>query len=80
MTVDAIKDYYEKGLLNIVAPENIMTSFERKMALVKENITVKDFEEKNNALIHLIFDGEKMRFPADDLNIKEMCVTYDEYQ
>ena len=80
LTVDAIKDYYEKGLLNIEAPEDIMTSFERKIASVKEDITVKDFEEKNNALIHLIFDGEKMRFPADDLNIKEMCVTYDEYQ
>ena len=65
---------------NIEAPEDIMTPFERKIASVKEDITVKDFEEKNNALIHLIFDREKMRFPADDLNIKEMCVTYDEYQ
>ncbi|MBR0271230.1 MAG: UDP-N-acetylglucosamine 2-epimerase (non-hydrolyzing) [Methanobrevibacter sp.] len=79
-TVDAIQDYYDKGLLNIEAPEDIMTSFERKMALIDEDITVKDFEDKNNALIHMVFDGEKMRFPADDLNLNEMCVTYDVYE
>ena len=79
LTVDAIKDFYEKGLLNITAPEDIMTSFERKMALIKDDITVKEFEDKNNALIHLVFDGEKMRFPADDLNMKNMCITYDKY-
>ena len=43
-------------------------------------MTVKEFEDKNNALIHLVFDGQKMCFPADDLNLKEMCVTYDIYQ
>ena len=30
-TVDAIVDYYDEGLLDIVAPEDIMTSFTRKM-------------------------------------------------
>ena len=79
-TVDAIQEFYDNGLLNIEAPEDIMTSFERKMALINEDITVKDFEEKNNALIHMVFDGEKMRFPSDELNLKEMCVTYDEFQ
>ena len=78
-TVDAIQEFYDNGLLNIEAPEDIMTSFERKMALINEDITVKDFEEKNNALIHMVFDGEKMRFPSDELNLKEMCVTYDEF-
>ena len=78
-TVDAIQEYYDNGLLNIEAPEDIMGSFDRKMALIEENITVKDFEDKNNALIHMVFDGEKMLFPTDDLNLKEMCVTYDVY-
>ena len=50
------------------------------MALVKEDITVNEFEEKNNALIHMVFDGQKMRFPDDELNINEMCVTYDIYE
>ena len=79
-TVDAIQEFYDGGLLNIEAPEDIMTSFERKMALINEDVTVKDFEEKNNALIHMVFDREKMRFPSDELNLKEMCVTYDEFR
>ena len=79
-TVDAIQDYYDKGLLDIEAPEDIMASFERKMALINEDITVKDFEDKKNALIHMVFDGQKMRFPVDELNINGMGVTYDVYK
>ncbi len=79
-TVDAIAEFYVNGLLDIEAPEDIMTSFDRKMTLIDEDISVKEFEDKNNALIHMVFDGEKMRFPTDELNLKEMCVTYDEFQ
>lgn len=79
-TVDAIQEYYDKGLLDIEAPEDIMASFERKMALINEDITVKDFEDKKNALIHMVFDGQKMRFPVDELNINGMGVTYDVYK
>ncbi len=78
LTVDAIEDYYARGLLDISAPEDIMGSFTRKMAKITEDITVKGFEDSKNALIHWVFDGDKMRFPNDDLNIKGMCVTYDE--
>ena len=78
LTVDAIEDYYAEGLLDISAPEDIMTSFARKMVKVTDDITVNDFEDRQNALIHMVFDGKKMRFPYDDLNIKDMCVTYDE--
>ncbi|MDO5859499.1 non-hydrolyzing UDP-N-acetylglucosamine 2-epimerase [Methanobrevibacter sp.] len=77
LTVDAIEDYYNRGLLNIEAPDDIMTSFTRKMVLVDEDITVKDFEDRENALIHMLFDGQKMRFPKDDLKIKGMMITYD---
>ena len=78
LTVDAIQEYYEKGLLDIKAPEDIMSSFSRKMALIDEDITVKEFETKNDALIHMAYDGEEMRFPADDLNLNGMMITYDE--
>ena len=78
LTVDAIQEYYEKGLLDIKAPEDIMSSFSRKMALIDEDITVREFETKNDALIHMAYDGEKMRFPADDLNLNGMMITYDE--
>ena len=78
LTVDAIQEYYENGLLDIKAPEDIMSSFSRKMALIDEDITVREFETKNDALIHMAYDGEKMRFPADDLNLNGMMITYDE--
>ena len=78
LTVDAIQEYYENGLLDIKAPEDIMSSFSRKMALIDENITVKEFETKNDALIHMAYDGDEMRFPADDLNLNGMMITYDE--
>ena len=77
LTVDAIEDYYERGLLDIKAPEDIMSSFTRKMAEITENITVEEFENKENSLIRMVFDGDKMRFPANDLNLQGMMITYD---
>ena len=77
LTVDAIQDYYDKGLLNIAAPEHIMESFTRKMANVTEDITVSEFEANEDALIHMVFDGDAMRFPADELNLNGMMITYD---
>ena len=80
LTVDAIEDYYEKGLLNIEAPEDIMGSFTRKMAQITEDVTVSEFERDNDSLIHMVFDGENMRFPFDDLNLNGMMITYDKQE
>ena len=76
-TVDAIEDYYSRGLLDIQSPEEIMDSFTREMTTVSQDITVSEFEKNNDSLIHMAFDGERMRFPADDLNLKGMMITYD---
>ncbi len=76
-TVDAIEKYYDDGLLNITAPEDIMDSFTRKMAAITEDITVSEFEAKENALVHMMFDGENMVFPTDDTNLNGMMITYD---
>ena len=78
-TVDAIKKYYDEGILNITSPEEIMTSFTRKMIQITEDITVKEFETNKNALIHMAFDGEKMRFPTDELDLNGMIISYDQY-
>ena len=78
-TVDSIEKYYDNGLLTITAPEDIMGSFTRKIDKISENISVKDFEEKENALIRMVYDGEKMLFPNDELNLNGMMVTYDKY-
>ena len=77
LTVDAIVDYYERGILDIKAPEDILGSFTRKMANIDEDITVGEFERGNDSLIHMVFDGDKMRFPAEDLNLNGMMIIYD---
>ena len=35
------------------------------------------FEDREDALIHMAFDGEKMQFPADELNLNGMMIVYD---
>ena len=77
LTVDAIEKYYAEGLLNIKAPEDIMTSFERKMIKISEDISVEEFENRENALVHMAFDGDKMQFPSDELNLNGMMISYD---
>jgi UDP-N-acetylglucosamine 2-epimerase len=77
LTVDAIEKYYDEGLLDIKAPEDIMTSFTRKIASITEDISVAEFEEKENSLVHMVFDGDRMVFPSDELNLNGMMVTYD---
>ena len=79
-TIDAIEEAYNSGLLDIKAPENIMSSFDRKMIKINEDVSVKEFEENENALVHMVFDGEKMIFPLNNLNLKGMMITYDVYQ
>ncbi|WP_298501525.1 non-hydrolyzing UDP-N-acetylglucosamine 2-epimerase [uncultured Methanobrevibacter sp.] len=76
-TVDAIEKYYEDGILEIKAPEDIMTSFSRKMAQITQDITVSEFEAKENALVHMVFGEGKMQFPADETNLNGMMITYD---
>ena len=79
-TIDAIENVYGEGLLDIKSPKHIMPSFDRKMAKITEDISLEDFEKKENALLHLVFDGEKMIFPENNLNLKDMMITYDKYQ
>lgn len=79
-TVDAIEKYYLEGILDITAPEDIMDSFTRKMAQITEDVTVDEFEQSEDTLIHMVFDGDRMRFPTDELNLKGMMITYDKRQ
>ena len=76
-TVDAIEKYYDEGYLDITAPDDIMDSFTRKMVKIDDDISVSEFEDRENALVHMAFDGDRMRFPGDELNLKGMMITYD---
>ena len=77
--LDAIEKSYNKGLLNIQSPEDIMVLFKKKIINVKENITVNEFEKKYNTRIKLVYDN-KMHFPFDNLNLNNMMVVYDQYE
>ena len=79
-TVDAIEDFYKKGLLAIESPDEVATTFERKIELVSVNITVSEFEDKNNAYIHLVYNGDKMEFPYADLELEGKMISYDLYK
>ncbi len=79
-TVDAIEKYYKEGILDITAPDDIMDSFTRKMAQIDKDVTVSEFELTEDALVHMVFDGDRMRFPTDELNLKGMMITYDKRQ
>lgn len=80
LTIDAIEKFYNEGLLKIESPEDIMTSFKRKIMNVADDITVCELEDKYNALVHLVYNNEEMVFPYDDLNLKNMMITYDKYE
>ena len=47
------------------------------MKNMDENISVEEFERKENSLVHMVFDGENMVFPTDDLNLNGMMISYD---
>lgn len=79
-TVDAIEEFYTKGLLEIKPPENIFSSFDRKMEKILEDITVIEFEKKYNANIQLVYNGVKMEFPRNDLNLNNKMISYEKYQ
>ena len=54
-----------------------MDSFTRRMTKISEDITVIEFEQDENALVHMVYDGNRMRFPVDDLNLNGMMIIYD---
>lgn len=79
LMIKIIEESKENDTLKMEAPDEVMSSFTRKMSVIEEDISVNDFEEKNNALIKIAFDGEEIRFPYDDLNINGLTVFYEDY-
>lgn len=77
--LDIIEKSFELEMLEIQAPEDIMNSFVTKMTRVTEEITVAEFEEKNNAVVRTVY-GEKediMKFPSDNLKLSGKYILFD---
>ena len=76
--LDAIEHFYNNDLLAIKSPEDIMLSFKREIAIITEDITVSEFEKKNNTLVKTVYSN-KMHFPTENLNIKGFIVVFDKF-
>ncbi|MGL4670061.1 MAG: non-hydrolyzing UDP-N-acetylglucosamine 2-epimerase [Methanobacteriaceae archaeon] len=81
--LDIIESFYNDDKLKMKVPDDIMASFTSKIELVNDNITVKEFESKNNALVRLIYgesnDKSNMIFPNHDSNLKDKFILFDDY-
>ena len=49
------------------------------MKVIDEDISVNEFEENNNSLIKIAFDGEEIKYPHDELNLNGLTVIYEDY-
>lgn len=78
--LDHILEKYENNELKVEAPDTIMLNFTRKLKLVKEDITVSDYENKNNVLIKTVFDDGIAKFPHKIINLKNKHILFDEYK
>ena len=77
--LDEIIDADANDELAVRAPDAVMATFTRKLVVPDEDVTVSEFEEANNALVKIVFDGEDVKFPYDDLNLNGLTVIYEDY-
>ena len=77
--ISIIEESDKDDTLKMLAPDEVMASFTRHMKVIGEDISVNEFEEKNNALVKIAFEGEEIRFPYDDLNLNGLAIIYEDY-
>ena len=79
--INIIEDSYERGECTLISPDHISTVFNTLMTVIDENITVHDFEKKNNALIRTVFSekDKSMKFPVDNLCLNGMQILHDKF-
>ncbi len=77
--LDVTLKQFNEGKLTIKPPEDIMGSFNRKLEVINEEITVLEFEKSRNALLRLVYDEGEPQFPHPGLNLYNKVVLFDEY-
>ncbi|MBZ9571481.1 UDP-N-acetylglucosamine 2-epimerase (non-hydrolyzing) [Methanobrevibacter sp. TMH8] len=77
--LDIIEKKLELEMFKIEAPDDIMNSFVTKMTQVIDDIDVSEFEEKNNAVVRIVYSEKQdtMEFPTDNLKLKGKYVLFD---
>lgn len=73
--LDAILNASSSGKLQITAPEHIMKHVGRELLQINEEMTVSEFEDKNQgSTINIVFNGSEAQFPVPDLDLKDKQV------
>jgi UDP-N-acetylglucosamine 2-epimerase (non-hydrolysing) len=76
--IDAILNLYNADKLKITVPEDIMKNRTRELLEIKEDISVKEFEQKNeSSLVKIVFEEGNAKFPYEDLNLKGKVILID---
>jgi UDP-N-acetylglucosamine 2-epimerase (non-hydrolysing) len=77
--IKTIEESNKNDTLKMEAPDEVMSSFIRRMKIIDNDISVNEFEKNNNALVKIAFEGEEIRFPYDDLNLNGLTIIYEDY-
>lgn len=73
--LEALIKFEKEGKLDINSPDNIMKGLSRCVVMIEDDITVKEYETiKPSTMVQLVFQGEKILFPAPELNLKDKQV------
>ncbi|HEX3014146.1 MAG TPA: UDP-N-acetylglucosamine 2-epimerase (non-hydrolyzing) [Methanobacterium sp.] len=78
--IDAILDLYNADKLKITVPEDIMKSRTRELLEIKEDISVREFENKDDSIVKMVFENGSARFPYEDLNLNGKVILIDSFK
>ncbi|MDI6645180.1 MAG: UDP-N-acetylglucosamine 2-epimerase (non-hydrolyzing) [Methanobacteriaceae archaeon] len=77
--LDISLNMYKSSKLRIEAPEEIMLNFKRNLIKVNDEITVFEYEKLENAVVKIVYDWDKPRFPYPDLNLKNKQIVVEKF-
>ncbi len=79
--LDAILNLYSADELKITVPEDIMKNKTRELLEINENITVHEFEGRNNdSTVKMVFEKGSALFPYEDLNLNGKVILVDNFK
>ena len=78
--LDAILDLYNQGELKITVPEDIMKNRTRKLLEIKEDISILEFEIKEDSIVKMVFEEGNAIFPYEDLNLNGKTALIDSFK
>ncbi|MBM4240833.1 MAG: UDP-N-acetylglucosamine 2-epimerase (non-hydrolyzing) [Euryarchaeota archaeon] len=78
--IDAILNAHDKNELNIKMPENIKGNVVHSLIKINTDINVSEYENRENAIVKIVYEGDLARFPYPQLNLKNKFIILDKFQ